>query len=74
MSEVIWHSELDDVFLCRVVRTGEYTGNLTVKHGDKVLLEQEVGLSYGALLGPDISDVAEWQDLCIQCVDSQQET
>jgi len=69
----IWEAQLDDIFDCTVIRTGERTGQLTVKENvnGNILLDKEVGLSYGALFGPDIDDVTLWQELCIEVVDKQ---
>lgn len=73
MIDIVWQSKLDNKFQCEVVRLTDRTGKLTVLDEDnsKVLLEQEVGLSYGAQFGPDIGDVAYWQDLCVNVVDKQ---
>jgi hypothetical protein len=32
---------------------------------------EAVTLSYGAVYGPDIDDVAEWQDKCVAVVDDK---
>ena len=73
MSETIWESKLDDIYDCKVIRLGERTGRLIVTNtsNGSVLLEQDVGLSYGAVFGPDSEDVANWHDLCVGAVDSQ---
>ena len=70
--ETVWESTLDDIFECRVVRTGERTGQLTVKENvnGQMLLDTAVGLSYGAQFGPDIADIAEWQHQCVNAVDN----
>lgn len=69
--QIIWEAELDKVYHCEVVRLEERKGQLTVKNVEtnKVLLDQEVSLSYGAMFGPDVDDVAHWQDLCVNAVD-----
>lgn len=74
--QYIWESTLDDIFECRVTRTGEHTGQLTVTENvtGQLLLDKEVGLSYGATFGPDVSDVAYWQDLCVEVVDNKLKT
>jgi hypothetical protein len=36
---------------------------------DKVLLDEEVTLTYGASFGPDISDVALWEDKSVEVID-----
>jgi hypothetical protein len=69
MSNIIWESKLDNVYECKVVRISERKGQLTVVNGETKLLDQEVGLSYGATFGPDMDDVAYWQDLCVAKID-----
>ena len=73
MTNIVWESTLDNIYKCEVIRTEEYKGVLKVTNteNDFVLLEQEVGLSYGARFGPDMSDVAEWQEMIVQVVDNQ---
>jgi hypothetical protein len=36
---------------------------------NKVMLDEQVGLSYGAAFGPDMADVGLWQEMCIKVVD-----
>lgn len=67
---IIWESKLDDIYDCKVTRISENKGTLTmIDQFDRVLLEREVGLLYGAVFGPDIEDVAYWEDLCVEVVD-----
>lgn len=35
------------------------------------ILDQTVGLVYGAIFGPDISDVYLWQEMAIAAIDAQ---
>ncbi len=70
--QVVWQATLDDRYDCRVERTGERQGELIVEdtRGERlVLLTQTVSLSYGAVFGPDIADVQEWEALCEKVVD-----
>lgn len=71
-AEIIWESKLDDKWNCVVTRTAEYSGQLTVSDQEEVILSESVSLSYGAAFGPDVSDVAMWQDKCIEVVDKYQ--
>lgn len=67
---IIWEAKLDEVYDCKVTRIGAYKGRLTVIDlFDKVLLDEEVGLMYDAQFGPDISDVALWEDKCVEVID-----
>lgn len=69
---IIWEEKLDDLYICKVTRIGEHRGKLTmIDPFDRILLEQDVGLLYGAIFGPDIEDIAYWQDLCIGVIDAQ---
>ena len=71
MSELVWHSKLDEKYDCQVKRLNDYTGRLTMLDTEtqKILLDKQVGLSYGAQFGPDVSDVAYWQDACVKAAD-----
>jgi hypothetical protein len=67
---VVWEAQLDEVYDCKVTRIDEYKGKLTViDQFDRVLLEEEVGLMYGAMFGPDIADVSHWEDKCVEVID-----
>lgn len=70
MTDIIWESKLDEVFDCKVERIDESRGKLTViDQFDRILLDKEVGLSYGAVFGPDVADVALWEDMVIKVID-----
>lgn len=73
MSNVIWEATLDEIYQCEVTRLEDYKGLLKVTNtqNDFVLLTQEVALSFGAQFGPDVDNVAEWQDLACLAVDNQ---
>ncbi len=67
---IIWEANLDEVYDCKVTRIDEYKGRLTVTDlFDKVVLDEEVSLMYGARFGPDIDDVSLWQDRCVEVID-----
>lgn len=71
---VVWRSQLDDRYLIEVVRTGERTANLRVfdhTNNDAVLLTEDVGLSYGAVFGPDVEDVSDWKDRVLRLIDGE---
>lgn len=74
MTDVIWQNTVDGgTWNCRVERVGPYTGRLTVRRvsdGTEVL-DKTVHLSYGATFGPDVDDVALWEDMCIKAIDSR---
>jgi len=72
--EYIWESELDNKFACSVVRINKRGGNLRVVESatGRELLNQDVGLMYGAQFGPDVEDVAKWQSICTAVVNRYQ--
>lgn len=70
---IVWESDLDNQYTCKVTRIDESNGTLTVvdKAEGNVLLCEAVTLSYGSVFGPDPIDVLDWQDRCIRVVDAQ---
>ncbi len=72
----IWEAQLDDRYDCTVTRINEAHGLLTVTDttDKKILLSDEVTLAYGARFGPDVDDVAYWQERCVQAVDGSPHT
>lgn len=71
---VIWAAILDRRYKCEIQRTEPYKGELLVfdsQENDKLVHELKLPISYNAQFGPDIVDVAEWQDIIIQAIDSK---
>jgi hypothetical protein len=68
---VVWTSTLDRRYEVTVTRTGDYRAEPTVSEGDLVLHREAVGLSYGAIFGPDVADVADWRRIAVEFVDGQ---
>lgn len=68
----VWHGTIDgEKYAARVIRLSDYLGALRVwviETGQE-LLNIETHLSYGALFGPDIDDVQNWQFLALQAID-----
>lgn len=73
---IVWESVLDDRYRVTVIRTAPYRGTLRIedREVDRILHEEEVSLSYAAMFGPDLADVARWQELAMQVIDSGQPT
>lgn len=75
MSQCVWNAMLDDKYDCTVMRTvmrtGDYTGVLTIKENDETLFTKDVELSYNAQFGPDALDVMDWQNMIVEFIDSQ---
>jgi hypothetical protein len=70
---MVWSSLFDGKYTVKVTRTAPYRGELTVAAGTTVLHRKSVGLSYDALFGPDVTDVASWQEIAIKVVDNLQQ-
>lgn len=72
MTKPIWEAELDNQYACKVTRTDNSTGVLSVidNNTGNELLNQTVILSYDAQFGPDYSDIGYWEELIIGVVDS----
>lgn len=76
MSDVVWEQNVDNnEYQCAVKRIAGQThaGELTVTNDGDVIHREQVGLAYGAIFGPDVDDVATWQDRCIQVIDDPSE-
>lgn len=69
IEDVVWTSMLDRKYTVVVARVAPYVGELRIEENDKVLHSRRVRLSFDALFGPDVAEVAEWQDIAIQFVD-----
>lgn len=67
----IWEAELDNRYACKVTRTDNSTGVLSVidNNTGNELLNETVTLSYDALFGPDILDIMEWENRIIAVID-----
>lgn len=68
---VVWTSTLDRRYEVTVTRSGDYYGELAVSEGNQILHRESVGLSYGAIFGPDVADVADWRRIAAEFVDGQ---
>jgi hypothetical protein len=72
----VWHATIDGhMFAARVVRVpgNEDLGVLTawVAATGAVLLTRRVPFAYGALFGPDVDDVVEWQSWVLEAIDNK---
>lgn len=71
---VIWDVTVDNkTWLVRVLDDGYYRGKLQIirVETDELIYEESVGLSYGAVFGPDIADVEEWMRKSLEIIDSR---
>jgi hypothetical protein len=69
---IVWSSKLDNKYTIEVTRTELYHGELTIADGATLLHREPVFLSFDALFGPDVADVADWQDIALAFVKSLQ--
>jgi hypothetical protein len=72
----IWKNTVDGgEYVCSVIRHEKdlYKGYLFVVRVEdgKVLLNKEVPVSYGAIFGPDVADLYDWEEQCIGAIDGQ---
>lgn len=79
MTDFVYQDTVDGgAYEVRVERSTEHTGQLVVERIErsgcreqrKVLLRETVGLMYGAIFGPDVSDVSAWQHKAITVIDA----
>lgn len=73
MTDVVWKSGVDNgAYEVQVVRVAEYQGVLTVTRAsdNTELLNEEVGLQYDSLFGPDVDDLRSWQERALEVIDA----
>lgn len=69
---VVWEDTVDGgEFTVSVTRNSSYKGQLRVRVAatGEVLLDEEVGLAYQAIFGPDMADVEDWEERGIEVID-----
>jgi hypothetical protein len=66
--QTIWESTLDDRY---EVQLAPYGCELTIRDEGEEIFSQQVGLSCGAVVGPDVSDIAEWQEIAANFIDNK---
>ena len=74
---VVWENTIDrGTWGCKVVRTGERQGRLTVWSTSTgvTILDEPVGLAYDAVFGPDVDDLAMWQGAVLGAIDNYNDT
>ncbi len=69
--DIIWSTKVDRRYQVKVCRTGDYTADLVVTEGDRELLREQVSLAYKAIFGPDVDDIATWQERVIRLIDQE---
>lgn len=69
---LVWRARLDTRYLVEVQRTDDYHGKLLIfdhEREDQEIAHWDVGLSYGAVFGPDTADVQEWEEKVTDFID-----
>jgi hypothetical protein len=70
---LVWWTRLDGRWQIEVHRIDDYNGTLCIfdhANQDNLRHSEPVGLAFGAIFGPDVDDVAFWQDKAIDVVDN----
>lgn len=70
--QVVWENTVDNnTWLCQVTREKPYSGLLIVTEvaTGEIIHSEPVTIAYDAPFGPDVCDVKEWQNICIQVID-----
>ncbi|KKQ32205.1 MAG: hypothetical protein US45_C0025G0008 [Candidatus Nomurabacteria bacterium GW2011_GWA1_37_20] len=71
--QLVWRSKLDDRYLIEAHRIDNRNGKIFAfdhNKNDQEIFSMDVGLSYGAMFGPDVADVQEWQEKVIDFIDN----
>lgn len=71
---IVWEATIDNnTWKAQVVRVDSYNGTLEIYRvePEEKVYSEDVSLSYGAIFGPDVADVAYWQEKTIEVVDNQ---
>jgi hypothetical protein len=71
LPNIVWVALLDARYKVTIVRKEPYRGSLELRDGEDLILEQDVGLSYDAMFGPDAADVVEWREIATQFIDKR---
>ena len=71
---VVWATVDQGKFLMVVTRNPAELGvtatlRVSLKETDEELLNEQVGLAFGAVFGPDVDDLHEWQVKTITAID-----
>ncbi|MEE9214656.1 MAG: hypothetical protein V3U54_07655 [Thermodesulfobacteriota bacterium] len=70
--DIIWWSKLDNRFLIQVRRLRENEATMCIfdhDNDDEMMSCEQVSLAYGAIYGPDVADIATWQERAVEIVD-----
>lgn len=68
---LIWEAGLDGKYICQVSRVDNTTGNLfIINENEKVIFKEEISLSFRTPFGPDINEIENWKEKCLNFIDS----
>lgn len=68
---IVWKNQLDGKYDTYVERVEPYKGELVIKDGDTTLTTKSVTLAYDAKFGPDVEDIQQWENMCVDFIDNQ---
>lgn len=75
--EPVWEATYNDRFYCRAERCdgkeGRQSGLLTMRDAsqqNRLVLITQIIFTNGAVMGPDIDDLLEWQAVCKQRINA----
>jgi len=76
---LVWWAVLDERYLVEVVRVSGSDDRALLRvfdsaNEDRQLMREEILLAAGARFGPDIADVAAWQEAAMTLVDGRSRT
>lgn len=72
--EVVWRTKVDDRYLVEVRGVSRSKGELLIfdhKNNDEKIAGWDVALSYGAVFGPDVADVKDWEEKVLDFIDNK---
>ena len=70
--QAVWHRTVDEAAWIAQVQHERGGGRLLVWHHtdtENPILDEHVGLAYGAMFGPDVDDVRSWEMAVIEAID-----
>lgn len=71
-NSLLWSSRLDNKYVCQMERMDDTVGRLTIRDQNATLMfEKFLDLNVKENNKVDMSDLANWQNICISYIDSQ---
>jgi hypothetical protein len=67
---IVWKATIDLIYTCRVRDIDDYWGILEIIKENEMLFSKAVQYYRKPIFGPDLDDVMDWENICIDFVDS----